>query len=111
MRSLCTVVVTGILSAWSPAHTVVDPAAVDIKTFQFAPDTVRVKVGEKVVFTNRDDIEHTVTAGSPDKRGTSFNKTLNGKGTSVEVVFDRPGTFAYFCDRHQFMHGAVTVTR
>ncbi len=103
---------TGAVPLMRPfPHATSEPTVVEIKTFQFAPDTVRVKVGAKVTFANRDDIEHTVTAGTPEARNPAFNKTLNAKGVSVEVTFDRPGTYAYFCDRHQFMRGAITVTR
>jgi plastocyanin len=86
-------------------------AAVDVRTFQFAPDTIRVRAGDHVVWTNHDEIEHTVTAGTPDARGDAFGKTLAGKGAAYDVTFERPGTFGYFCDRHRFMRGAVIVTR
>jgi plastocyanin len=86
-------------------------ALVDVRTFQFTPDTLRVATGTKVTWTNRDDIEHTVSGGSPDARDAAFSATLSRKGTTAERTFDRPGTFTYFCDRHHFMRGAVTVTR
>ena len=44
--------------------------------------------------------------------GVSFQtagKVLNGKGAAVEITFDSPGTYVYFCDRHQFMRGAITM--
>lgn len=87
-----------------------EPAQVDLKTFQFAPDTLRVSVGTTVRWTNQDDIEHTVTAGSPE-RDAAFNATLAKKGATAEKRFDRTGTFTYFCGRHQFMRGSITVTR
>jgi plastocyanin len=88
-----------------------EPASVEIKTFQFAPDTLRIHVGTRVRWVNRDDIEHTVTAGSPEKRDPLFDHKLTPKGGAIEITFDHPGTFVYFCDRHQFMRGALTVTR
>jgi len=39
---------------------------VSIRTFQFAPDTLHVKVGTKVVWMNGDEVEHTITSGTPD---------------------------------------------
>lgn len=86
-------------------------ATVEIKTFQFAPDTLRIQAGTRVTWMNRDEIEHTVTAGAPDARATTFDKALGGKGSTYEVAFDHPGTFGYFCDRHQFMRGTIIVTR
>ncbi len=88
-----------------------EPARVDLKTFQFTPDTLRVSVGTTVRWTNQDEIEHTVTAGLPSERDLSFNAALAKKGATAERTFDRAGTFAYFCDRHQFMRGTITVTR
>jgi plastocyanin len=87
------------------------PARVAIQTFQFAPDTLRVAAGTKVIWTNQDDIEHTVTAGTPPKRGAAFDAVLKSKGSTIDRTFERPGTFTYFCDRHQFMRGTITITR
>jgi plastocyanin len=86
-------------------------ARVELRTFQFAPDTLRVSVGTKVVWTNQDDIEHTVTAGTPSARDAAFNGVLKTKGSTAERTFNRAGTFHYYCDRHQFMRGSITVTR
>ncbi len=88
-----------------------EPVRVELKTFQFTPDTLRVSVGTTVRWTNQDEIEHTVTAGSPSERDASFNATLAKKGATTERTFERVGTFTFFCDRHQFMRGTITVTR
>ncbi|HEV8363586.1 MAG TPA: plastocyanin/azurin family copper-binding protein [Gemmatimonadaceae bacterium] len=109
MRFLVTLISLVALNHVPPATP--DPVAIDLKTFQFAPDTLRVSVGTTVRWTNQDDIEHTVTAGSPSERDASFNATLAKKGATAERMFDRAGTFMYFCDRHQFMRGTITVTR
>ena len=84
---------------------------VEIKTFQFAPDTLRVSVGTKVLWTNQDEIEHTVSAGTPTERDAAFSVVLKTRGAATERTFDRAGTFAYFCERHQFMRATITVTR
>jgi plastocyanin len=84
--------------------------AVEIRTFQFAPDTLVVKVGTRVRWTNEDDIEHTVSAGTPEQRDTRFAGALQKKGAAYEVAFGQSGTFTYFCDRHQFMRGTVLVS-
>lgn len=85
------------------------PASVELKLFQFAPGTVQIEAGATVRWTNRDQIEHTVTGGSPDRRIDGWNDVL-GDGRSATRTFDRPGTFTYFCDRHHFMRGTVVVT-
>ncbi len=85
------------------------PAAVAIKTFQFGPDTVVVQPGERVEWRNADAIEHTVTAGVPDRAAHAFEGTLAGVGATFTARFDRSGTYPYFCARHAFMKGVVIV--
>jgi plastocyanin len=55
--------------------------AVSIRTFQFTPDTVRVTIGARVVWTNTDDIEHTITSGTPDTRDGRFDGVVDKGGT------------------------------
>ncbi len=109
MRLLIALVSVVALNREVPAK--LEPVSVELKTFQFTPDTLRVSVGATVRWTNQDEIEHTVTAGSPSERDVSFNATLAKKGAAAERTFERAGTFTYFCDRHQFMRGTITVTR
>ena len=88
-----------------------DDAGVSIRTFQFAPDTMRVKAGTRVVWTNHDDIEHTITSGTPDDTTGPFHGVVAKSGATYSAVLHEPGTFRYFCDRHRFMNGTVIVTR
>ena len=82
---------------------------VAIQAFQFQPKAIEVTAGTRVVWTNRDDIEHTVTADSSGG-GVAFDGALGGKGRSFAFTFTLPGTYAYFCARHTFMRGTVRVT-
>jgi plastocyanin len=84
-------------------------AAVAIQTFQFQPSPVEIKTGTKVTWTNRDDITHTVTAGTPENRSGRFDLPMNGKDQTVTFTFSEPGTYAYFCARHESMRGEVRV--
>jgi plastocyanin len=84
-------------------------ATVSIRTFQFAPDTLRVKVGTKVSWTNADEIEHTITSGTLDARDGRFNGVVDKRGATYTTVLEKPGTYRYFCDRHRFMNGTVIV--
>ncbi len=91
-------------------------ADVKIKTFQFQPATLTVASGTTVVFTNDDQIEHTVTSGvrkgekddTPDGR---FDIDLKTAGASGKEELDKPGTYAYYCKIHpgQGMSGKVVV--
>lgn len=111
MRPLLITALAALVTTRPMARLTLEPATVEIKTFQFAPETLHVRVGAHVRWVNRDEIEHTVTAGSPESRSPFINRVLNEKGATVEITLDQPGTFNYFCDRHQFMRGTLTVTR
>ena len=84
-------------------------AAVAIQTFQFQPSPVEIKTGTKVMWTNKDDITHTVTAGTPENRTGRFDLPMNGKDQWATFTFSEPGTYAYFCARHESMRGEVRV--
>jgi plastocyanin len=83
---------------------------VTIKTFAFGPKSLVVPVGTTVVWTNVDDIEHTVTSGMPDQPDGRFDQGLASKGAFATVRFDSVGTWSYFCKRHAFMRGEIRVT-
>ena len=85
------------------------PAAVTIKTFGFGPKVLQVTAGTTVVWTNEDDIEHTITSGAPDRPDGAFDHALAAKGATASVRFDTAGTWSYFCTRHSFMRGEVRV--
>jgi len=101
-------VATALIQIGPPRAGATD-AAVTIKTFQFAPAQLQVAAGTKVTWSNTDEIEHTVTAGTPDKQTGLFDSALDGKGTAFSFTFAKAGTYDYFCMRHNFMHGSVVV--
>ncbi len=86
-------------------------ASVAVRLFAFQPDTLRVAAGTRVVWANGDEIEHTVTSGAPGHADGRFALRLASAGDSAAVTLDRPGTYAYFCERHPSMRGALVVTR
>lgn len=86
-------------------------AAVAIRTFQFAPDTVRVRAGTRVLWRNDDEIEHTITSGTPDTEDGRFHGVVAKRGATFSAELEKPGTYRYFCDRHRFMNGTVIVSR
>ena len=95
--------------ATTPASTTGALANVSIKAFKFTPDALTVPIGSTVTWVNDEDSLHTVTAGTPDERTGLFDSGEIDTGESLEFTFDEPGTYAYFCDRHEFMTGAVEV--
>ncbi len=84
-------------------------SAVTIRVFQFQPGQLDVKAGSQVTWTNQDDIEHTVTSGTPEKPDGRFNTRMPGKGATFNFTFTQPGTYTYFCNRHQSMRGEIRV--
>ncbi len=74
----------------------------EIKTFRFQPKAVEVKAGTTVTWTNRDAIEHSVTAGT-------FDSGFFTQGQTFSIAFDKPGEYAYSCARHKSMRGTVRV--
>jgi plastocyanin len=83
--------------------------AADIKTFQFQPKAIEVHAGATVTWTNQDNIDHTVTSGTPESPDGAFASASFGKGKSFTATFERPGEYAYFCSKHKSMHGTVKV--
>lgn len=91
------------------APAIVEPAttaAVKISDYAFHPGTLKIKVGTTVKWTNRQNIDHTVTAN-----GGSFNSGHLAPGASFSHKFSRAGKFPYHCMIHTFMKATVIVTR
>jgi plastocyanin len=68
-----------------------------------------VPKGSRITWTNQDDITHTVTSGTPEKRDGRFNAPLAGKGATASVEVVESGTYPYFCERHNSMRGEIRV--
>ena len=77
----------------------------------FTPYSIKVRPGISVVWTNVDSAAHTVTSGTPGggPDGT-FDSSLFMAGTTFEHMFDRAGTYPYFCMVHPWMIGEVVVS-
>ena len=44
-----------------------------------------------------------------DHGENSFAADLDGKGRSFSFTFAQPGSYRYYCDRHEHMRGEVLV--
>lgn len=104
-----TLVVSALIVVIAARPALVD-TAVAIRGFGFKPQSVVIPVGTSVVWTNRDEIEHTVTAVADSGATPAFDGVLAGAGKSFRLTFDHAGTFAYACTRHSFMRGEIRVT-
>ncbi len=72
--------------------------------FAFKPETLTVRVGTRVTFTNHDQTAHTATA----LNGTFGTGSIN-PGKSATIVLKRAGTYSYHCLFHEFMTGTIKV--
>jgi plastocyanin len=110
---LTAVVLAGVLLLAGPLGTTVNaqqPAAtamdVKIDNFSFSPATLTIAVGTTVMWTNQDDIPHTVVS-TDDPR--AFRSKVLDTDEKFSYTFTKAGTFAYFCSVHPKMTGTVVV--
>lgn len=82
----------------------------DIKLFMFKPSQMEIKAGTTLIWTNQDAIDHSVTAGKPGSLSGAFDSDFFGQGQTFEFTFNEPGTYDYFCKRHESMVGTIVVT-
>ncbi len=85
-------------------NTKTEPNAVKIDNFSFTPQTLTVRTGTKVTWTNKDDVPHTVT--STDKK---FKSGVLDTDDQFSFTFSAPGTYSYFCSVHPHMTGKIVV--
>ena len=88
-----------------PAGQAADAAKVRIDGFEYLPPTVTVRAGGRVVVTNDDVANHTVTFARAG--ATSIPNIRPGEKRAVRV--ERPGRFAYVCEFHPTMRGVVVA--
>ena len=98
-----------LLAAGTPTVTANDQpsaanAEVKIDNFVFGPQTVTVRVGTTVTWTNKDDIPHT----SVSTDGVFKSKVLD-TDEKFSYTFTKAGTYSYYCTIHPKMTGKVVV--
>jgi plastocyanin len=91
--------------ATSAASASASATSVEIKDFAFGPQTVTVKAGTAVKWTNQDGTDHSIQSATG-----AFGSQDIGQGQTFTASFSTPGTFAYICGIHHSMTGTVVVT-
>jgi len=79
----------------------------------YQPNSIMVKVGQKLTWTNDDSQIHTSTSGTgPGDAGSGnvFDSGILSPGASYSFTFDAPGDFPYYCTLHPQMVGTVSVS-
>ena len=77
---------------------------ITVEKFAFTPQEITVTPGTKVIWINKDETPHTVSA----KDKTFLSKALD-TDDQYEYTFANAGDFSYFCTLHPFMTGTVHV--
>lgn len=93
----------------TPAATAVNVSntiTATIEHFDYIPVTLDVSVGTRVVWINKDEDDHTVTS---EQTPRVLDSGVFLKGQAFSFVFTQAGTYRYFCEPHDFMHGVVVV--
>jgi manganese oxidase len=85
-------------------------STVTLSGLAFSPTSLTVTAGTTVTFKNNDTVDHTVTNGKDGKpdANAAFDKSLPA-GQSVDITFDKAGTFNVTCKIHSSMNMTVTV--
>jgi plastocyanin len=94
-----------------PASAPVQSGTVNIayRNIAIHPDTLKVKVGTTIRWTNYDPVEHNVTSeGGPQH----FASKDFGEGQSFSIKVTKPGVIHYMCTIHPTsMNGTIVVVR
>jgi plastocyanin len=77
---------------------------ISIANFAFTPSALTIPAGDTVLWTNNQNVTHTVTSDT----GTELSQTLSS-GATYQHIFAAAGSFPYHCAIHTTMHGSVTV--
>lgn len=83
-----------------------DQPRVVMASLKFAPETIRVRRGETVRWTNADPVTHTVDATA----GATFSSGDVPAGQGFAHRLDQTGTISYVCEIHPGMTGKIIVS-
>jgi plastocyanin len=90
----------------APLATAAEGGEVTIEHFAFHPANLTVAKGARVEWINRDETPHTILgAGQP----AAFKSPALDTGDKFAFVFDKPGSYKYFCSIHPQMVGTILV--
>lgn len=78
---------------------------INIANFAFSQKEIRIKKGDRIVWTNKDSASHTVTSDSGSELGSGFLSNEE----SYSHTFNTAGTFSYHCSPHPYMQAKVIV--
>ena len=84
--------------------------AVNIESMSFTNPEVKIKVGDSVTWTNKDEIAHNVHfRQGPAKGHPKAQGKMLSQGNTYTVKFMTAGEYNYVCTPHPPMKGKVVV--
>ena len=83
-----------------------DIVSVGMKDIKFVPEEISAKVGQRIVWTNNEDIPHNVTA----TEGADFASDTLRRDDTFEYTTEKAGTIKYVCTIHSGQNGQIMVT-
>ncbi len=84
--------------------------AITIQNMGFSPPELKIKVGDSVTWTNKDEIAHNVHfRQGPAKGHPKAQGKMLSQGDSHTVKFNTAGEYSYVCTPHPPMKGKVIV--
>jgi plastocyanin len=90
----------------SPAISLAAHFDVAISNFAFNPESLNVRVGDTVNWTNNDAAPHTSTSNT-----AVWSSPTLSQGQSFSFIFSSVGHFPYHCAIHTHMLGVIVVTQ
>ena len=75
----------------------------------FSETDITVKVGDHVIFANKDDVNHNILVQEGDDDDDAKDMGVQPPGGNVDVLFDKAGKFKIRCHIHPSMKLNVLV--
>ncbi|MCV0366101.1 MAG: hypothetical protein K5798_02405 [Nitrosopumilus sp.] len=76
----------------------------------FLPVVATLSTGGEIIWTNHDDIPHTITSGNPQNGPNGlFDSGLIMPGDTYSLMFDLAFEYDYFCLVHPWMQGSIVI--
>ena len=82
-----------------------------MQNIAFTPGTITISVGTTITWTNKDNVIHTVTSGTPGNASGFFNSGNMSQGATFTYTFDTAGTYEYYCIPHSSNMTATVIVQ
>jgi plastocyanin len=95
---------TGSATTTAGSSSAASPGTITIHNFMYQPNPAHVKVGEVITVTNTDGTNHSLTADNG-----AFTTGVFSSGSKT-LIINKPGTYTFHCQIHNFMTGTIIVS-